>query len=269
MPISFYGPKLKVKRAYKHINELETWLAAINEINADAARSYKDANPGGGSHSVLVKHPPDYADCVSVIVGDAVHCLRTALDFSASSIVAAYGDNPERPPMYFPMGDTRDGFVATAEYRRIERAMPLLAVVLADIIQPYKTGNPLFWALNRLDRMDKHRVLVPTVANAMSVVVMIREDQEADPPPIGPGGIYAIGGRTRADGTIVSVAREVRPGTKAYIHNQNNGYPQVDIRFGKGEAFEDEPIIPTLRQLAELVTGVVETLEAHVEESQQ
>jgi hypothetical protein len=37
------------------------------------------------------------------------------------------------------------------------------------------------------------------------------------------------------------------------------------ISFGEGEVFENEPIIPTLYQLAKLVSGVVETLEAYIE----
>ena len=51
----------------------------------------------------------------------------------------------------------------------------------------------------------------------------------------------------------------------AYFHNQRNGYPSVEIKFGKGEAFEDEPIIPTLRELAELVGSTIDKLEARCE----
>jgi hypothetical protein len=74
MQISFHGPRLKIQRAYKHINELETWQADLVKINADTARRYKEANPDAANHSVLVNHPSGYTNCVSAIVGDAVHC---------------------------------------------------------------------------------------------------------------------------------------------------------------------------------------------------
>jgi len=259
----FRGARLKVKRAYKHIGELEAWVADINKVNADTARRYKEDNPSRADDHVMVQRSAAYVDCVPPIIGDAVHCLRSALDFVASSIVRAGGDDPERPPMYFPAGDTRKGFVSTVEFGRIQRVAPKLADVLADVITPYKAGNDNFWALNRLDRTDKHRTLIITMANERSFGIAIREDQEDDPPPAGPGTIYFIATHKRADGTVLSQQRPLRPGTKAFVHNQNNGYQTVDVCFGKGEIFEDQSVIPTLKQLAELVSKTIDILEAH------
>jgi hypothetical protein len=113
--------------------------------------------------------------------------------------------------------------------------------------------------------MDKHRLLIPTITESRHLVVAIREDHEDNPPSAPPGAIFMLVGITAADGTVMQVAREPRIGTRAYVHNQRNGYPSAEIKFGKGEAFEDKPIIPTLRELAELVGSIIDKLEARCE----
>jgi len=256
MKISFLGPRLKVKRAYKHIDELETWLRDLVQSNIDSTRAHKDANPGSESDTLVISRPSGYSVEVGLIVGDAIHNLRAALDLVASAIIIA--GNGDASKVYFPLGDTRQTLVGSAHYRLIESVAPDLATIIADIIKPYKTGgNPNFWALNRLDRMDKHRVLIPTIANACQHIVAIGPKQEDDPPAARPGAIYMICGTTTQE------SRAPRVGSAAYLHNQRSGYGTIEIGFGEGEAFENEPIIPTLRQLAQLVSGVIDSLESH------
>jgi hypothetical protein len=262
MQISFRGSRLKVKRAYKHIEELETWLRDLVQTNINTVMSHKDQNPGSDSHTVHVQRPVGFSEDVAPIVGDAVHNLRAALDHIATAIVIA-GRVDDPALAYFPLYDTRQSLVNSPEYGLIERVAPNLALEIADVIKPYKTGgDSRFFALNRLDRMDKHRLLIPTLTESGHLIVGIREDQEDNPPSAPPGAIFMLMGITAPDGTVTQVAREPRIGTKAYIHNQRNGYPSVEIKFGKGEAFEDKPIIPTLRELAEVVGSTIDKLEA-------
>src|ERR1700731_2018114 len=89
--ISFQGSRLKVKRAYRHIDELETWLRDLIKVNADTARAHKNKSPYNENDQVIVNRPPGFSECVAPIVGDAVHNLRAALDLVASAIVIAGG----------------------------------------------------------------------------------------------------------------------------------------------------------------------------------
>jgi hypothetical protein len=265
MQVSFRGSRLKVKRAYKHIEELETWLRDLVQSNINTAMSYKDRNPGSESYTINIQRPVGFSEDVAPIVGDAVHNLRASLDHIASAIVIA-GRKDDPAIAYFPLQDTRQSLVKSPDYGLIERVAPDLALEIADVIKPYKTGgDSRFWSLNRLDRMDKHRLLIPTLTESGHRISAIREDQEDNPPSAPPGAIFMLCGITAPDGTVTQVAREPRIGTRAYIHNQRNGYPSVEIKFGKGEAFEDKPIIPTLRELAELVGSTIDKLEARCE----
>jgi hypothetical protein len=220
MQVSFRGSRLKVKRAYKHIEELETWLRDLVQSNINAVMSHKDQNPGSESHTVLVQRPIGFSEDVAPIVGDAVHNLRATLDLIASAIVIA-GREDDPALAYFPLYDTRQALVNSPEYGLIERVAPDLALEIADVIKPYKTGgDSRFWALNRLDRMDKHRVLIPTLTESGYRVIAIREDYEDNPPGATPGAIFMLCGIIAADGTVIQVAREPRIGTRAYIHNR-------------------------------------------------
>lgn len=260
-PDAFYGARLKVKRAYKHIVELEEWLDCIIKENVDATSAHRDRNPEHPRMPVFILRPQEYFEVLYTAIGDAIHNLRTALDFAASAVVFSGGkDDPTKS--YFPMQNTRDSLIRSREYGMIERVIPELALKIADVIKPYKTGGDgRFWALNQLDRMDKHRLLVPIFAQSSIHNVAICDIHEDDPPPAPPGSTYVICQVIR-DGIVIQESREPRPGTKAYEHNQNNSYVAVMILFPKGEIFENEPVIPTLRQLAQLVAGVIDIFEA-------
>jgi len=263
MRISFQGSRLKIKRAYTHIDDLEAWVRVATQFNVNSTLAYKERNLGAANHMPHFQRSIEAFEDIPLIIGDAVHNLRASLDLVASAIVIAGGkDDPTS--CYFPLQSTRQALIGCKDYGFIERVAPDLALIIADIIKPYKNGGDArFFALNQLDKMDKHRVLIPSIVRHDCSVVAIREDQEENPPICAPGSIYMLLGITSEDGSVVSVAREPRPGTKAYLHNQRNGYSPIDIMFGKGEAFENQAIIPTLRELAQLVSGVVDALEAH------
>ena len=118
-----------------------------------------------------------------------------------------------------------------------------------------------FYKLSELDNKDKHRMLVPVVTLHSHHIVSISEDQEDNPPTARPGAILQIGGQADAT-TVFSNPRYPRPGTKAAIFNSRNGYASVEVKFPKGEEFEDQAVIESLKELAELVSGIIDKLEA-------
>src|SRR5258706_4362525 len=139
MQFSFYGARLKVKRAYKHINELEICFRALVRENINATRVHEDSTPGHESDHVSIRRPKGFSEVVSPIVGDVVHNLRTALDFIAAEIVK---NEPEciREISYFPLRGTKNDLISSSRYRFIQRAAPDLASVIADIVNLTRLG---------------------------------------------------------------------------------------------------------------------------------
>lgn len=241
---SFHSARLKVERAVRHVNELQAVIATF--LKTDFHRVWIDVDPQTGEHIVRYETAPA-PQPVPLIIGDAIHNLHTTLDHIASDIAERAGLNSNR--VHFPKHETRDALEKSREFREIVQAAPNLSAVILDEIRPYKAGNYPLWALGKLDNVDKHKLLIPTVAitkltglsaidsnyNFLSDVTVI----------IDAGGRMDIAGFGRPSKIT------------------ENGKPSFDITFPKGSYFELEPIVPTLLQLTQLVKGVIDTLEAH------
>jgi hypothetical protein len=43
------------------------------------------------------------------------------------------------------------------------KAAPNLGPLILDCIKPYKTGNYALWALGKVENIDKHKLLIPSI----------------------------------------------------------------------------------------------------------
>lgn len=240
MFVSLHGANLKVKRANKHIQELESLEATFIRDNMNITLTHLDESAPG---KYALQFGATVCSEVSAVVGDAAHNLRSALDVMVSRVVDAHGGDGTRT--YFPMNNDRKSMMNSREYVLIKAHAPVVAQVLADQIKPYSTGgNGLFSALNKLDRMDKHRTLIPLASVTTLYVYCI--DERHRPRTLGPGTFIVLPG-----------GRPPSIGSWAHAHNERNGKASLAICFGEGEPFQHEPIIPTLFQLSELVANTV------------
>src|ERR1700691_3727952 len=98
---SFDGARLKVRRAIRHIEEVQGCLFQdVSDVSG--YRIFLDA---GNVLCLEITKPlsPAYALCI----GDAIHNLRTSLDHIASEMARREGrDNAH---IYFPFDETREG----------------------------------------------------------------------------------------------------------------------------------------------------------------
>jgi hypothetical protein len=144
------------------------------------------------------------------------------------------------------------------DFKAICAAIPESAPIIAEFVRNYKAAPDCdLWVLNQLDRIDKHRSVTHTLVQSSGMTVAIKKEHEGNPPPIEPGAIYGIP-REQIDG-VWTPEEELRPGSKAYEHNQKSGYTIVKIRFG--EVIADQEVIPKLWHLVGLVSGLIEKLD--------
>ena len=94
---------------------------------------------------------PDIPTSLNVTVGAILHSLRSPLDQMLSSIAVKTHDSPRG--VAFPFGRNRGEFEAS-----LVKQTKLSADVRKAIatLKPYKTGNPLLYALHALNNPDKH-----------------------------------------------------------------------------------------------------------------
>lgn len=242
MASMFCGSKLKIERANQHINEFNTDLFAFFKTGAGGVRIDHDF----AGRETLVLDAKPLPKIIPLILGDAIHNLRAALDLMACEIVTNAGGTPTKY-CSFPIRDTRQELVSTVSGGEIKIAGSDICDLITDVIKPYIGGNDPIWGLNKIDIIDKHRLLIPTVGIVQVSGVCGHDDNNNTFTNI--TLVVDSGGRLNA----------IAMGGK--MHITNYGQPSFGVFFPKDSAFEGQPIIPTLHQLAQVVSGVIETIE--------
>lgn len=183
----------KIGRADEHINALKEKLREWRDSNPYVPAKKIDAN--GSRHSVVVnvKKRPSL-EVWSLITGDAIHNLRSALDHLAVAIcrdqVKQLTEKEERA-IQFPICDTPENFEEFIK-RRLKPLFVANSPLLNPIrlIQPYSRSQfchssglilpPLLGLLRDFDDADKHRLLNVVIANVTEGRLRILSDTNAE-----------------------------------------------------------------------------------------
>jgi hypothetical protein len=99
---------------------------------------------------------------LSLPIGDAIHNMRAALDHVWNTL--ARERNLTGFPT-FPFHETRQNLIDMVGKSPVANAFPETRRLIFDEIRPHRDcgGNELFWTITKLDKIDKHNLLVPTV----------------------------------------------------------------------------------------------------------
>jgi hypothetical protein len=150
---------VKIERADKHIIELENAINAFFQSGPYTIVEQKDPNTGQVVAGEVTRCE-DIPLPIATIVGDAFQNLRSSLDHLAHQLwLMCPGANPD-VWANFPFWNEPAKFKKAIANGKVERMRQDAIDVLA-IIEPCKglKGNQL-WALNRLNNVDKHRLLL-------------------------------------------------------------------------------------------------------------
>lgn len=248
MSAVFKGSRLKIKRANQHISELNNVLNAFVETDFYAFDFHKDEKVAGNQvlKFSLIKDIP----CeTSLIIGDAIHNMRSALDLAQCELVTHVGGAPTDYTKFI-FRETRKELVDALNGGELKRA-PDMIDFIADVIKPYATGNNPLYALHTLDIADKHLILLPVFSIGS---VRINMDIKNF--------------RTGGVGYIRDMLYVVDSGGEVHDLSIPDGFeyeceyqPAINVVFGKGQALAGEAIMPTLHQLSQLVSGILDALE--------
>lgn len=236
----FEGPRRKVGRARRHVEELrgllDPYLAdirihAIHENGGDPVRRQD-------IWRIQFNAAPDG---LAEIVGDAVHNLRAALDVMIGDLVVLHGVKVKRARYPFAENEAKVGETFD---RDLENLGPeARAAIVAT--RPHKGGNvPLRW-LHELDITDKHDALTPVFLAAIG--------QPQIPPSISTFPLSLPSGHI-AEGSLLVVKRGADPLEGISFSGAGSA------RFSeKSEQFPEAPVLEALEGLADLVDGLITT----------
>lgn len=171
MPAGVTGARLKVKRAGKHIRELDRKVNAFVERHAKKSRSEDDPDD---LNYVIYTLPPNPAPPLTFgpVFADIVNNLRSALEHIAWNLATLHLENtagrrkPRKPhPQWtsFPIIRSFSNWDVCDFWSRVYDMPP---EAIPDIVefQPAHSSNPdahYFAVLDDLWNRDKHRVHVP------------------------------------------------------------------------------------------------------------
>lgn len=246
------GSWLKVQRARKHIDELRGAVEAF--VQRDICRLVVTDDEATGNQIYTMHLTEEIPEEFALILGDAVHNLRSALDLAACSLVSAKGKSAKQ--VRFPFSKEADGFQEALDKSLIRRAGKAVTSFIEGM-QPYYGGYcERLRCLHDLDIIDKHKLIVPVVTKA----TLTPEDFA--------GYDFADSIFTWVKGTPTTFSFTLRDGLQFIsgtslprVENGHEFKPSFDIGFGRGP-FERDTILPTLLNLADFVTDFLDELAA-------
>ncbi len=172
----FESALAKIGRARKHADDLEAEINAFRESRpcevGRVGTAPVDQRP------LRVRHVTEVPDSIPLIVGDAAHNLRAALDHAAWSAVSAQSGGTR---IYFPIW-TRPAAPGPDDWKQqVSRQLKGASAEFIDAVtrlEAWESGrdSPL-WAIHELDRIDKHRLLL-TVAIAVTGIGLYGDSYE-------------------------------------------------------------------------------------------
>jgi len=246
----FDASRCKIKRANHHIRELENSIVSFAQSDFYSVDVKKDLKSGQNSLVFTIKHSPSVD--AALILGDALHNLRSSLDILWNEVVtllAAQG--PDSYPM-FPVRKTAEK-VEAAINRALKNNIIDLPVfedvrnLMFGAIKPYEGGNDAVWGLHRLNIMDKHRLIIP-VPHLVSVSGICLQDKET--------------GIEERFKFFLDASDEIPIDMRGNLQVRDKGQANATVFFDLGVPYEGKPVISTLQQLAVKMNDIVEAFAA-------
>lgn len=245
--IDFREPRLKVKRANQHITDLNREILAYSRKEPYRVIVDRDSEPGQQLLRVVQRFPMPAE--WPLILGDAVHNLRSALDIMACDVMRYHGYGVSS--VHFPFAERAEDLETEILRRTVHRARPEV-VNLFYQLKPYKGGDRLLRAIHDLDVRDKHKLITPVVhMPGVTGVQVLRPD-----------GSHLLHSAKGAKFLIDSEEKVLLRAPLGFKF-QYDRKATIEIRFGEGP-FSPHPIIPTLHQMSQLASQVILKFEERI-----
>lgn len=251
------GGRVKIERAKEHVDNLHREVVAF--LESDSHEVVPENDPDTGEFVLVVRALVPPPRRWGTLIGDTAHNLRSALDYIWRYSWAPTGMRRDTRRDGFPILDSAEA--AEARFRTIKKRRHKLIVDLWKAARPYKGGDNHLWALQSVNNLDKHNLLIPAYAAVPSINFATPGEVTA----VGPSGtIRHSGGPYQIhleeaiypveDGTILirghADARDL-------LMNLNPEFP-FHIAFGEGESIKGKPVIPTLYGMFQAVEDIAE-----------
>ena len=158
------GIKLKIKRAKDLIRDLESIIVSFFD---EVPYTYSaELLPHISHYAIRLATVEPLPDSIPIVVGDAIHNLRSALDHLAWQLVEAGGGSPnDRTSFPIVAADSKapQRYASAVGQGELGKMDPKASTLLKSV-QPYNSSDNTLTAIHHLDIWDKHRLIVAVYA---------------------------------------------------------------------------------------------------------
>jgi len=254
MPTRISSAYAKIERSKEHIENLKTELRIFLNRKPYRTRGYDEVNTG--DRVIKLNVVEECPVQIRLILGDAIHNLRSSLDHIGRELCLISGGTPNANTGFPIVNEIAN--IDTEISRKIPGARPEV-ITAVKALQPYEGGKAdILWRLHRLDIIDKHRLLIAVASCNHWIDVR---------------GVSAIGAYfpelARPIKGLPPVGYTLKQGTELYrlrsAHReprQPGVYmdPEFKFQVAFGEILEGNPIVPALEKCVNAVEGVITAL---------
>lgn len=148
--------KAKIDRARHHIDELT--VSIDDYLKQNPFKLVRRFNPSTNSLSISIKTSILVPNNIPLIIGDAAHCLRSALDYIYWDIMDPLVD--QKKFIQFPIYGNTDESKRDMMAARLAQKAPKNVVKEIELSEPHPGGKYGIHELNDIDIQDKHKLLI-------------------------------------------------------------------------------------------------------------
>ena len=245
MARAFRDANLKLDRAKIHIADLDRAVSILQKTYTSTIENDSIAGIQELKHII-----PNYEDVMAklaLVVGDAIHNLRAALDYAWYSTIRIHAPKIAADFSKFPIGKSKERLKRTLERIKINSECPALFELMLNEFQAYKGGGDDFlWTLNDFDISDKHIFLLGFSPHASITEITVEDEQG-----------HVVTGSTRLMQTDPPYCFRFKKSWKI----KDKGRMSFEIAFKEAGIFKGVQVLEMLRIFSILASNIVRRLE--------
>lgn len=242
---------VKIKRADQHIADLNRAIDQFWTTHPYKVSGYVDSE-GRPTYQITDTQP--IAPIIPTIAGDAIQCLRAALDRIACALWSRTGSG--NCAIYFPITESAAKY--KSEGLGKVKGIGQDAIDAITAIEPYQGGKgDALWRLHCLAIIDRHRMPLAVIGGQLGVdLISLYKDRIPELAESFSFVYHAANFRVPLkNGDIIFVDEP-----NAELHK--NLKVSWFVFFNEPGIFECKPIIPSLKALRDFVDNIVNQLAA-------
>jgi hypothetical protein len=227
---------------------LEKLIAAMQDSYSSTVERYESIR----AQNIIYTFAdlPKLAPVMALIIGDALHNLRTAIDYAYCGAIERHASTALDSYTKFPTAETREEVESRLRGRKIDVLCPKLFDRIVTDIKPYTVGgNCLVKMLHDMDISDKHWLLIP-VTRAIDAKGIVVEDEK--------------GNLETRDTNLVTGDGPYSVCLPLECTIKDKGKLTVEVVFGEIDIalLQQMPVMDDLRTFSKLAVHIIERLES-------